>query len=63
MRKLNEYLSDFLGATASENIGETELNEILLNGVPNGWSNQVYVQGFDCEYKTFFKAFNIFERM
>ena len=49
MIDLNEYLVSFLGATLDDNIGVTELNEILLNGMPNIWSNQAYVQGFDCE--------------
>ena len=31
--------------------------------MPNSWSKNVYVQGFDCEYITFKKAVNIFERM
>ena len=47
---LNEYLAAFPVARASDNIGETDLNEILLNSMPNGWSNQAYVQGF--YYKT-----------
>ena len=30
--------------------------------MPNGWSSQAYVQGFDCDYITK-KDLNIFERM
>ena len=33
-----------------DKIGGTELNEILKNSMPNSWSKQAYVQGFDCEY-------------
>ena len=41
----------------------TELNAILLNIMPNSWSNQAYVQGFDCEPISFKTAANIFGRM
>ena len=30
-----------------------ELNEILLNSIPNIWSRQEYVQIFDCDYIAF----------
>ena len=40
-----------------------ELNEILLNIIPNSWSKNAYVQVFDCNYITFKTAFNMFERM
>ena len=35
---LNEQLSTFPGAKESDNISEMELNQILLNSIPNGWS-------------------------
>ena len=41
----------------------TELNEILLNCLPNSCSNQVYVQGFYCKSITLKKSSNMFERM
>ena len=50
---LNEYSESFPGATLNDKIGVTELNEILLNSMPNSWSNKSYVQGFDCESITF----------
>ena len=58
---LNEYLSVFPGAKASDKTCETELNEILLNIMPNIWNSQAHVQGFDCEtinkiYKTCLNA-------
>ena len=31
--------------------------------MPNKWSKQAYVQGFDCEYISFKKAVNMFEQM
>ena len=40
-----------------------ELNENLLNIMPNISIKQAYVQGFDCKYITFKNAVNIFERM
>ena len=45
----NQYLDSFPGATLSDKIGVTELDNILSNSMPNSWSNQAYVQGFDCE--------------
>ena len=44
----NEYLASFQGATMTDKIGITELNEILLNSMPHIFSKQAYVQGFDC---------------
>ena len=40
-----------------------EKNEVVLNSMPNSWSKQAHVQGFDCESITFEKAVNIFECM
>ena len=45
----NEYLASFLGATLTDKIGVTQLNDILLNSMPTSWSKHAYVQGFDCE--------------
>ena len=47
----------------TDKIRVTELNEIFLNSIPNIWSKQSYVKGFDCEPITFKKSVNIFERM
>ena len=44
---MNEYLASFLGDTLDDKIGVNTLNEILLNSMPNIWSKQAYVQGFD----------------
>ena len=46
---LNEYLSSFPVATMADNMGLTELNEILLNSIPNSWLEKEYVQGFYCK--------------
>ena len=55
---------DFLlGATLSDKIDVTELNKILLNGMPNSCSKKAYVQGFDCGYISFDKSVNMFEQM
>ena len=53
---LNEYLASFPGSTIADKMGVTELNEILLNSMPNSWSNQAYVQGFDRETISFKKG-------
>ena len=47
----------------TDKIGVTELNNILLNSMPNSWSKQAYVQDFDCESISFTKAVNMFELM
>ena len=49
---LKEYLASFPGENLTDKTGITELNEILLNIMPNIWSKQAYVQGFDCEFIT-----------
>ena len=46
---INYYLADFSGEKSSDKTAETELNEILVNSMPNGCINQAYVQGFACE--------------
>ena len=50
---INEYLNVLLVVKAGYNIGEKELNEILLNSMPNVWIKQACVQGFYCETITF----------
>ena len=45
----------------TDKIGVTEINEILLNSIPNIWYKQAYVQGFDCESITFKKYVNMFD--
>ena len=60
---LNEYLALFTRATLSDDIVVTELDKILFKSMPNIWSKHAYVQGCDCEYISFKKYANIFERM
>ena len=60
---INEYLATFLGEKSSDKICEAELNEILLNSMPNGWTSQGYWQGFDCETITLKKSVNLFKCM
>ena len=48
-----EYLSEFPGSKAKDNIGDMELNKTLLNSMPNGRSKQAYVQGFYCRIINF----------
>ena len=45
MIDLNEYLAVFPGAKASKKIGETELDKIILNSMPNGCIKKAYMQG------------------
>ena len=49
MVDINEYLNVFKGGKTSDKISETELNNIILNIIPDGLSNQAYVQVFNCE--------------
>ena len=60
---LNEYVATFPGAKPTQKIGVTEINENLLNSMPNSWIKQAYVQVFDCEFITFKRAANMFEHM
>ena len=46
---INEYLASFPGATLNDKNGVTKLKEILLKSIPNSWSKQAYIKGFDCE--------------
>ena len=62
MIDLNEYLALLPGAKASDKCFDMELNGIILNRMPNVWSRQAYVQGFDFEYITL-KSINMFELM
>ena len=57
------FLDSLHGATLSDKIGVTELNNILLNNIPNSWSNKAYVQGFDFESILYKKYVIMFEQM
>ena len=63
LRGEHQNFSYFLRAALADKIDGIELNEILLNGIPNSWYKQVYVQGFDFESISLKKAVNMFERM
>ena len=58
---LNEYQVSFPEANLTDKIGVTELNEILLNSMPNIWYKHAYVKGFDCDRITLKNAINMFE--
>ena len=47
----------------SDKMGVTKLNEVILNSIPNSWSNQEYVQGFDCGSILFKISPNMFDHM
>ena len=40
-----------------------ELNKILLHAVPNVWTKQAYLQGWDFEMKSYKATCELFERM
>ena len=50
---LNECSDSLPGANLADKIYVTELNKTILNRMPNSWSKQSYVQGFDCESISF----------
>ena len=47
----------------TDKIGITEIYDILFYSIPNRWSKQPCVQGFDFGYIYFNKAVNMFESM
>ena len=53
----------FPRAKISDKICVTELNEILLNSMPNRWIKQSHVQVFDCGFINFKESVNMFEFM
>ena len=53
----------FPGVNLTDKISVTDINEILLNSMPNRWSKQAHVQRFDCDYINFKKDTNMFEYM
>ena len=60
---INDNLSVAPGTTMSGKIGVTEINEILLNSMPNSWIKPAYVQVFDCKSINLKKLVNMFEHM
>ena len=60
---LNEYMASFPGEKPTEKIGVTELNENMLNIMPNSWIKQAHVQVFDWDFITLKKAVNMCEHM
>ena len=44
---INYYLASFPREKAIDKIGDTELNEIVYNSMPNIWIKQAYAQVFD----------------
>ena len=60
---MNKYLTLLPGAKTFWKIGVTELNDILLNRMPNSRSKKTHVEGFYCEAINFKKAVNMIEYM
>ena len=48
MIDINEYLAVLPGEKASEKFVDIELDETLLNRIPNIWIRQSYMHGYDC---------------
>ena len=40
---INDYLDAFPGSNTSDKIDKMEIDEIILNSIPNRWSKQAYV--------------------
>ena len=58
--KLNKYLAPLSGEKLRHKIGVTKLNGKFLNSMPNSWSKQAYLRGYDCESITVKKDVNMF---
>ena len=61
LKELKNCLSLFPGSYDSKNMEDEELNDGLIQAIPNGWSNQAYIQGWDVEVSTYCKTHNIFD--
>ena len=59
----NEYISPFTGLDISNKFNEDNINNIILNYVPNGGLNQSYIQGFEFNSEPFNMATKISEWM
>ena len=46
---MNEYLASLPGGKLADKIDVTELNDIILNSMPNSSFKQAYIQGFGCK--------------
>ena len=45
--QLNEYLNPFHGYYTSNNMEDEQLNKILIHDIPDVWSNQANLQGYN----------------
>ena len=59
---INECLDIILGQRKVK-IGGTELNEIILYSISNGWSRQAYYLGLYFKAVIFKQAINMFDNM
>ena len=60
---INNYLPILPGSSEPKKMPPKELNGILLHAVPNGWSNEDYLQGWEFEGKSYKEIWEFFERM
>ena len=63
LTELNNYLTLFLGLSASNKMPPEELNEILLHAVPSGWAKYAYLQSWDFEIKRYKATYDMFKQM
>ena len=63
LTEINNFLPLLPWSDASNKMEMEELNEILLHEVPNGWSKQSYLQGWDFELNTYRETCSIFDHM
>ena len=61
LAELNDYLPLLPGSIKSNKVVPEELNEILLQSIPNGWAKQSYLQGWNFEGRTYKETCKIFE--
>ena len=47
LTELNKHLWFFLGSDNYNNMGEAEINKIIIYSMPNIWIKQDYLQGFE----------------
>ena len=63
LTEINNFLPIFPVLDATKNIPPKEINEILIYALPNSWSKQAYLQGWDFKMKTFRETCAIFDLM
>ena len=63
MIDINRYLAEFPGSNKNEMFFVIEINQILLNIMPNICCKQAYAQVYDCASITFKASVRIFKHL